>query len=105
MTLGGTFLIRMATNSMRLTFTPEKTAVIQRLIGTKYRNMNSAIIATTNITNNEMACIILLVYRFDKNYIIIFDFYYFYFCSGFYHFTISTHFKGSFSKLRLADRP
>jgi small-conductance mechanosensitive channel len=53
-TRGGTFLMRMKTSSNSPTFTPEKTAVIQRLTGTKYRNTkNSTIPPKTNMSNES----------------------------------------------------
>ena len=44
-TPGGTFLIRMKTNSNNPTLTPEKTAVIHKLTGTKYRKMKKRMMA------------------------------------------------------------
>jgi len=46
---GGTLRIRIKTNSSNPTRTPEKMAVIQRLIGTKYRKIKKPITAASMI--------------------------------------------------------
>src|SRR3989337_331980 len=67
---GGTFRIRMKTNSNSPTFTPENKAVIQRLTGTKYRNTKNRMIPPKINTSKGTASIENILVNWFDDYLI-----------------------------------